>query len=240
MKNLQQELQKLLELQEIDGKIYKLNLALEEIPEKLEKLKTSSTEKQNEIAVLKEEYNQTEVKRKEIENEIETNKEKIIKFNAQLYQLKNNTEYSAMLKQIEETKQIISTFEDEILIHLETLDNLKEKIKKQESLLKQEQEKTEEIIKEEQKKMENFKKEQFELQKQQKQKKQNINSSLLSKYEQILEKRKDSAIAYISNGCCSACNMSLQPEVANIVKINKELVFCGTCSRILYDKDGLK
>jgi len=53
-------------------------------------------------------------------------------------------------------------------------------------------------------------------------------------YEGILNQRGDSAIAFVSDGSCSACARKITPQVENLLSLGKEIVHCMSCRRILF------
>jgi predicted nucleic acid-binding Zn-ribbon protein len=46
--------------------------------------------------------------------------------------------------------------------------------------------------------------------------------------------RNGVAVAEAKNGACTACFMSLRPQVMSIVRRGDEIVTCDNCNRILY------
>ena len=60
-----------------------------------------------------------------------------------------------------------------------------------------------------------------------------VNPQLYRRYE-LIRKRKGTAIAYTSNGTCSACHMQLQPMLFQTLLRGEEFGQCPSCNRILY------
>jgi predicted nucleic acid-binding Zn-ribbon protein len=60
-----------------------------------------------------------------------------------------------------------------------------------------------------------------------------VDGALFRRYEMI-RKRKGTAIAYTSNGTCSACHMQLQPMLFQKLLRGDEFGQCPSCNRILY------
>jgi predicted nucleic acid-binding Zn-ribbon protein len=54
-------------------------------------------------------------------------------------------------------------------------------------------------------------------------------------YNRLAQRSRDGiAVAEVVNGSCSACNMSLRPQMNVEVKKGNEIITCENCSRILY------
>jgi predicted nucleic acid-binding Zn-ribbon protein len=58
---------------------------------------------------------------------------------------------------------------------------------------------------------------------------------LASVYNRLAQRSRDGlAVAEVVNGACSACHMSLRPQVMLEVKKGDEIITCENCARILY------
>ena len=53
-------------------------------------------------------------------------------------------------------------------------------------------------------------------------------------YERVRKARRGVALAEAREGCCTACNVRLRPQVYNEVRTNQSVVTCESCSRIVY------
>jgi uncharacterized protein len=236
---MKEELRKLIKLQEFDSEIYSLQLQGEEIPVIINDLKSQETESKEKLSELKDAAKKLEVEKQAQETEIEAHKQKILKYDSQLYQIKNNDDYKSMLKQIEDTKISISEIEEKTLILMEKLDKISVKTKVAEDIYNEEQQKVkqqEDILNKE---LSGLNTQIADLKEKSNGCKKTIEKKLLEKYEQILNFRKDSAIAPIIDDSCSACNMVLLPQIVDTAKGGKDLILCDNCSRILYDKSYL-
>jgi len=65
-----------------------------------------------------------------------------------------------------------------------------------------------------------------------------IDKDLMEKYQK-LRKHKHMAVALVSDGKCSGCNMSLPSAILTAVKEGKQIIECENCGRILYYKSEL-
>jgi len=237
---MKEDLLKLIELQKIDSKIYETSLQLKSIPKELETLKEKELNIMVTFNQLKEKIKSTELEKKKLELDIEAAKDKIGKMNTQLFQIKNNDEYRKMLRQIDETKRDIPKLEETLLVKMDDLDKLNEKIKESEKTLNQEKESIKTKQAELQKNKDTIEKQIKDFEAAKLDKRRGITPAIIAKYDQILNKRKDCAITPIKkDGTCGSCHIILLPRIIDDVICNRGIMYCDTCSRILYDETTL-
>lgn len=64
---------------------------------------------------------------------------------------------------------------------------------------------------------------------------QTLPAQLASVYDRMAQRSRDGiAVAEVVNGSCSACFMSLRPQMQVEVKRGDQIILCESCSRILY------
>ena len=60
-------------------------------------------------------------------------------------------------------------------------------------------------------------------------------AQLASVYNRLAQRSRDGiAVAEVVNGSCSACFMSLRPQMQVEVKRGDQIITCESCTRILY------
>ncbi len=120
---------KLIKLQKIDSEIISVNAHLDSSPDQIE----ASDEDIKATAVLdsgaRDKLAANQKKRRELEGEVKGIREQTAKFKRQLNDVKTNKEYSALLKEIEETDQKIARIEEEILNEMIAADDIEKEIK---------------------------------------------------------------------------------------------------------------
>lgn len=235
--NIKEELSKLVRLQEIDSRLYNLKREREENPKVLETLTQEFEEKKQVLKEFEEKLKSMLLKRKGKEGELASREESIKKLQSQLYTLKTNKEYSAMISEISGVKMDKSLIEEEILKIFEEQDVLKIELKKKQSQIKEEEKK----INEEKQKILNQIKEietqiaEFESKRTMVEKE--IDQKLLSQYNRILKSKDGLAIVKVKNNSCQGCYMNVTHQVVNEIKMYDKLIICGMCARILYNID---
>lgn len=231
-----QQLIFLLKLQDVDAQVYKLIAEKEAKPEEAQQFKDSLAAKQAALEEAKENHKNIQLKRKENEVELGTKEGEIKKLETQLYQIKTNKEYTAMLHEIERKKADNSLLEEEILKLMEAVDATAAKIQ-------EEKKKFEDISKDvdvEIKKIETRVKEidsmLAELKKKREEIEPTINPKILKNYEKILNGKDGLALVEVVNDACGGCHMNLPPQVINEVRMLDHIIQCGSCQRMLYMK----
>ncbi|MDO8643993.1 MAG: C4-type zinc ribbon domain-containing protein, partial [bacterium] len=157
----------------------------------------------------------------------------IKKNEARLYEIKNNKEYQASLREIAQIKKTVRDLENEILALMEQVELGAKAVGE---LVEIGKEKEGNI----QKQIEELKKEEAE-QSQQCQEKESareqalagLESSVLGQYERVKRVRED-AVAVVKGGNCLGCHMRLPPQLFNQILRKEKIHLCPNCHRMLY------
>lgn len=232
-------LQEIWKLQEIDTDIKNLEERKEKLPAELLPFRQNWEAVKLKLEEMKKTFESMQVERKGKEGEVAANEEAIKKHNIQLFSLKSNKEYTAMLKEIENFKVNNKELEDKILELMEKSEKytlvMKEKqkeVKIQEEAFKKEEERVNsEIARIEsrlgcQRAARDSQKNKVEL-------------SLLRKYEKIRQGKNGLGIVSVADNSCNGCHINLPPQIVNEVKMRR-VIFCGNCARLLYWDEDLQ
>ncbi|OGX18789.1 MAG: hypothetical protein A3K83_02495 [Omnitrophica WOR_2 bacterium RBG_13_44_8b] len=232
--DLKQQLGNLVKLQTIDSEIYALKLEKDAKPQEIKALEAAFEEKKLHLAALEKNLLDFQKQRKERELELGSREESTKKLQTQLYSLKTNKEYQAMLQQIEQAKADASVIEDKILQLFEQADKIKTETEQEKQKLEQE----EKVFQGQKKKIEDRIKEiddrLSQLDAQRQQVIPDIDRKILSQYERILSNRDGLAIVTVKDNTCQGCNMFVPPQVINLIKMYERIITCEVCNRILY------
>jgi len=239
MPGLKSQIASLIKLQKVDTEIYSLKYKKQAKPEEIKAMDAEFEEKKQQMTALEKSSLDIQKLKKERELELSAKEESIKKLQNQLYQLKTNKEYQAMLKEIEDNKADASVIEDKILELMVQMDKIKSDIEKEKTKLKAE----EDILTGKKKKIQDDIKEiddrLAQLEAQRKQIIPEIDPKLLAQYERILANRDGLAIVAVKNFACQGCNMSVPAQTVNLIKMYERLVTCEVCNRLLYVEDEI-
>jgi len=228
----------LIKLQTIDSEIYALRYEKESKPQEIKVLETSFEQKKQHLANLEKTALDLLKQRKEKELELASKEESMKKLQTQLYSLKTNKEYQAMLQQMNDGKADASVIEDKILQLLEQGDKIKNDIEQERQKLKEEEKvflghkkKLEDRIKEIEERL-------AQLEAQREQVIPEIDHKIRAQYERILTNRDGLAIVGVKNNTCQGCNMFVPPQVINLIKMYERIITCEVCNRMLYIEEN--
>lgn len=232
--DLKIQISSLIKLQTIDSEIYALRYEKEAKPQEIKTLESAFQEKKQHLASLEKIALDLQKQRKENELELTSKEEGVKKLESQLYTLKTNKEYQAMLQEIENAKADASIIEDKALELLEHIDKTKKDMEQEKQKLQAE----EKIFMEQKKNIEDRIKEiddrLSQLEAQRKQALPEIEPKILAQYERILANRDGLAIVSVKNNSCQGCNMFMPPQMINLIRMYEHVVTCEVCNRILY------
>lgn len=174
------------------------------------------------------------VKMKDLELSIAYNKNHIDKYQEQLFKIKNNKEYTALLHEMKKIEADISLQEDEMLVYMEEAEEEDQKLDGTRADL--------EIAKKKYRKNESEARDLISLlekdiegKKEEKKKEASLlDPDIYETYEIIFSRKPDRAVVKVVNGTCGGCNMELTSQVLNELHRNDSLLQCETCGRFLY------
>jgi predicted nucleic acid-binding Zn-ribbon protein len=217
----------------VDHRLYELVEQEEKIPKDLhaleEALKTEEKATDDERLGLE----KAQGDRKTLEIEVEATNEKIKKYQVQLFQVKTNKEYSALLAEIEAHKVKNSQTEDKILALMEEIDlrnrRLKEEKEKLARIRDQYAQKTSEL----EARLAAVKGEKSARIQERTVLLPELPKDVLSAYERVHKLRKGIGIVPIRDGSCGGCFVNLPPQRVAEVRQGEDLISCENCGRIL-------
>ncbi len=122
---MEQELNTIYEAQKIDLKIIERERVLLSTPQKIKEMDDELNAARMKVEKEKEIIEELEKERKKKEKELELDKDKIRKLEAKLHEIKTNKEYQAFLKEIEAAKAANDRTEEDILVLMDKVEDIK-------------------------------------------------------------------------------------------------------------------
>jgi len=238
---LKEEIRKLVQLQEIDTKIYKLKEKKNEtLPARLEEIRKEFEETGKNFTSAEEKLKSLQLEKKDKEIELAAKEEEQKKLQTQLYQLKSNKEYQTMIASIESHKADISVAEEGVLMVMDALEGAKkecaaqkEALSREEKDFKAEEEKLNLSIKDAETEISNLGAKREALT-------GGIEKEILAIYTRLLDSRQGLALVPVEGSDCGACHMQLNHQTINEIKMLEHLVSCNNCVRILYIPEDIQ
>ena len=175
-----------------------------------------------------------EVDRKKLEIDAESKRAQVNKYRTQLFQIKSNTEYQALLKEIGKAEEEIRQVEDHELEFMAHEEELQPVLKQDQASLKELISKAEGEKVDLQKRAAVIAQELTTLQSERKKLAETADPDVLARYERLMHSKGDYAIVPIRSGNCGGCHLHIPPQVAHDARYAEALTSCEYCGRILY------
>lgn len=228
------DLKTVIELHQLDSRIAELTAQIEALPSEIQTLEAQLSEFIRAHEDRKQRLAQNHKERRDLESEIQVIQARISKHKDQLYEVKTNEQYRAMLKEIEGEEANVRRIEDQLLEKMLEAEELEKLIKEAASRLDSEKARVAAEVQRLQTLRQADEEERDRLLAQRQQDETTLPPEILELYERVRKARRGLALAEARDGCCTACNVRLRPQVYNEVRTNESIVTCESCSRILY------
>jgi uncharacterized protein len=234
-----EELQTLIELQGYDSRIATLEAEAARLPKQIEAIQASLAEAKKTVDAFKAKIDQTKKDLRTKEKDLEVHAAKRAKEEARLYEVKTNKEYSAVLLEIEEVKQIKAKTEEEILALMEMQERLAVDVKEAEARLKAREEQARQDEGVVRGKLAKVEQELGAVRAERNTRARELPAGLLGSYERIMKARGGTAVAAVSTAAiCGGCRMSIRPQALLELRNAVGLMTCESCGRYLYFSEG--
>jgi predicted nucleic acid-binding Zn-ribbon protein len=232
---LKEEIKRLKALQEVDLQIGKIENEIATGNEELNNRKESIDKQKADIAENTAKLEAGEVRRRELEAEVEDSVLMIKERQNKLMKVQTDREYQSMLKEIDDAKSGNRQRDDELVILLEQDEFLQKKIAEQVVLCEEEETQYNEDFAEREKEAVTLDGKMAKFQKSRASKVKKVKVALLRKYEQIRAKRNGLAMVGVNKGVCHGCFMNVPPQLYNELLREEKLHSCPACNRLLYN-----
>jgi len=229
------ELQKLIALQNLDTTIRKLEKDQQATPERRAEIEKEFDQRAFEIRALETRRDEAQHTRARLENEVVEQRGRAERAERNLMSSKKQDEYTAAIREADAARKQISALETQILEQLEQLEQA-------ETSLKERADEIATLNSDREVKLKAFdeatgtigdrlaaaRKEREELF-------AGLPKPMSALYSRIGARIRDGvAVAEARNRSCTACFMSLRPQVMAEVRRGEEIITCDNCGRILY------
>jgi predicted nucleic acid-binding Zn-ribbon protein len=227
-------------IQRIDLEIEAVGKEGEVCRKEFEKAAAELKEIQNELDAIASEIEELKGARREFEEKIRLNIEKIESDEKRLGEITKEKQYSALTKEIANAQKKRKLHEMELAAVKEKLENKKNELEKKNASFNEKTEEVERGLEELE-----VKEKQWEAAMKEKKARRetvagSISPDLLTRYETIRQRRGGLGVVQVKNETCLGCYMNIPPQVyIQLVKGTEEIITCPNCHRILYfDNSG--
>ena len=228
------DLEKAIELQQADSRIAELSAQIDALPAQVQTLESQLSEFLHSLEDRKQRVGKNQKERRDLEGEIQQIQARISKHRNQLYEVKTNEQYKAMLKEIEGEEANIRGIEDRMLEKMMEADDLQSHIREAEARLAGEKARVAGEVSRLQALRQTDIEEREKLAARRSSLAGGLSAGVLNTYERLRSGRHGVALAQVRSGFCTECHVALRPQLYNEVRTNETLLTCESCARILY------
>jgi uncharacterized protein len=229
------ELQKLIALQNLDTTIRKLEKDQQATPERRAEIEREFDQRAFEIRALENRRDEAKHTRARLENEVMEQKGRAERAERNLMSSKKPDEYTAAIREADAARKTISGLETQILEQMETLEQA-------ETALKERADEIASLNSDRETKLKAFDDESGTIgdrlaaaRKEREEVFASLPKAISAQYSRIGARIRDGvAVAEARNRSCSACFMSLRPQMMAEIRRGDEIITCDNCGRILY------
>ncbi len=223
----------LYELQFLDDQLDELEELRGDLPIAVNELKGQMANITSQIEEKNIEKEESTKKRISNEEEIQVMQESLKKFKAQLYQVRNNKEYDALTKEIDNSEEQIEKLETENMALEDLVEKLKLEISDISPMLDDLQKELEEKENDLKKIIKANEREEIKLRDKRETIASRVKKSDYNTYMRIRKACGGKAIVTISRSACSGCHNVVPPQRQLEIRQAKRLYTCESCGRLL-------
>ena len=234
---MREELRRLVNVQQIDLRLDEVNQRIDEIPYDIKNLEEALEEKKRKINEISELIKKTELERKEKEMDLQSIEDEIRKNQAELNSIKTNEAYAAMLREIEKKKDKKGQLEEVVLSIMEKIDTINDEKKSANQTLKEDEERFKKGRADLENELAQMKENAEKIRAEKAEESKGIDGNTLDLYEKIRKSKHGLAVVSVNEDSCGGCHISIPAGKLNEIIVDKELVRCENCNRILYVKE---
>ncbi|MFC1461816.1 zinc ribbon domain-containing protein, partial [Verrucomicrobiota bacterium] len=225
----------LLVVQERDRRIARCLNEFNNIPVRQKAIETNTSQRREAWETAKDTLKTKQASIHQLDVEIEAERGQVTKLREQQFQIKSNDEYKALNHEIAHIQEKIKELEDREIELLEDIETAEADVASIESELGAEEISVKQEVQELEKRRRVLESEIDEIKKDRDMLSSDIEPDWLSRYNRIMENRKDFALVGMDkNSTCGSCHMKLPPQMMHDVRKGDTMVSCTYCSRLLY------
>ena len=229
------ELDKLIELQKTDTNLRRLKKSLHQAETGRAAIEQEFEQHAFSIREIQAKRDSLQAKRADLEKQIAENKTYLERADRNLKHAQNQKEYETAMRETDALQKQIAAFETQIVESMEETETVEKELEERADEISSLDSKRDAALAEFDK---TLKKEKSEFQSETAHRATafaTLPPRLASIYDRLAQRSRDGiAVAEVVNGSCSACYMSLRPQVQLNVKRGDEIITCESCTRIMY------
>jgi predicted nucleic acid-binding Zn-ribbon protein len=229
-----EKLKALEELQKVDLKIRDLSAEAEQHPTRLKQIESERNQAKVALDATRGKLADNERGRRQNEQLLGLEKEKVRKWESRLNELKTPREYAALARELDIARKTNQTAEEEIRRLAGEYDELRKAVAAAEQALGEKEAVVAREGREIQDVLDGVQGRMNELEAERKRLVELCDKSLVNKYERIRKQRGGIAVAAVVAGTCKGCQRNIPPQMANNLLTGSDILICPNCHRFIY------
>jgi len=228
------DLERLIELQQVDLRLRELSRQIEQFPGRRQQAEAELAHAREELARHRSAHTESLKARKILELDVQQFDERIRKHKTQMYVVKSNEAYRALQHEADAEERQKAGAEDKVLEAMISAEEEENAIKKAEADLKQVEARVTAALRELEAGQKTIEKEAAELGAQRDVLRSGVGEDMLEMYDHIAGGHGGIALAEARDEVCQVCLIHIRPQTFAEVKRNDQILTCESCHRILY------
>jgi predicted nucleic acid-binding Zn-ribbon protein len=229
-----EKLKALEELQKVDLKIRDLEAEGEKHPRRLKEIEGERNQAKTALDSTRGKLADNERARRQNEQLLQIEKDKVRKWETRLNELKTPREYAALARELDIAKKTNQTAEEEVKRLAGEYDALRSQVTASEAALAEKEAVVDREGKEIHTVLEDVESRMKELQAERARLIAACDKALVNKYERIRKQRGGVAVVPVVGGTCKGCQRNIPPQMANNLLTSNEILSCPNCHRFIY------
>ncbi len=234
---MEELLRQLYALQQIDSNLDELEELKGDLPGEVQELEGKAGQMKHHIAEMEDVVRNSFAQRDSADSEVISFKDKVEKYKAQQFQVRNNKEYDALTKEMDGAVAMIAKLEKDMeglegkaVAAKADLETTQAQLAEVEKALAEKRESLVEVSKttEEEERQHRHEREKVVAK---------IKKRDLASYERIRKAKKGKAVVRVVRGACGGCFNAVPPQKILELRRNQKMYMCEHCGRILVSEE---
>lgn len=231
---MDEQMKWLVELQKADSMIVEIERRRRELPLEIDRINQEAEAEQDKFRKAREHLEELKAHRRKKERDLEVETDRIKKSQSRLFEVKTNKEYQALLKEIEQAKDANSALEEEILLLMEEMDELTQKLASMEDELADVEKDLTAKREYTQNQLDGLETESSKWQNQREDAADRIDNGWMAHYKAVAKRNNGLAVVRVEGGTCQGCFLSIPPQLYNEILKSGYVARCPFCMRFIY------
>jgi predicted nucleic acid-binding Zn-ribbon protein len=233
-----QDLEHLIALQRLDSAISSARTEIEQIPFRTTALESRLVTSSEAVSTAQQSFSDHKADRQAQDKKLSEVQTRLNRLKEQLMEVKTNEVYKSIQLEIGNAEESVRHLEDRILEFMLEADELTANVERAEADLATERATVDAERAELERERSTLERQLEELQADRTKLTGKLGSEILSVFENLAGHLNGVAVVEARDGRCSSCQVRLRPQLYNDIRLNKSLIRCESCQRILYFVDN--